>query len=67
MAETNVYKDSKLKIFSLSSNRPLAEKIAEEIGVDLGKLSISKFADGEIKVNIEESIRGDHILSLIHI
>ena len=61
MAETNVYKDSKLKIFSLSSNRPLAEKIAEEIGVDLGKLSISKFADGEIKVNIEESIRGDHI------
>lgn len=55
------YKDPKLKIFSLSSNRPLAEKIAEEIGLTLGELSISHFSDGEIKVNIEESVRGDHV------
>lgn len=55
------YKDPKLKIFSLSSNRPLAEKIAEEVGLTLGELSISHFSDGEIKVNIEESIRGDHV------
>lgn len=55
------YKDKKLKIFSLSSNRPLAEKIAEEVGLELGKLSISHFSDGEIKVNIEESVRGDHV------
>ena len=55
------YKDPKLKIFSLSSNRPLAEKIAEEVGIELGQLTISHFSDGEIKVNIEESVRGDHV------
>lgn len=52
------YKDPKLKIFSLSSNRPLAEKIAEAVGLELGKISISRFSDGEVKVNVEESIRG---------
>ncbi|XJS10371.1 ribose-phosphate diphosphokinase [Aerococcaceae bacterium WGS1372] len=55
------YTDSKLKIFALSSNVPLAEKIASEVGVKLGKMNISQFADGEIKVNIDESIRGDHV------
>lgn len=55
------YSDSKLKIFALSSNRPLAEKIASEVGVELGDINISQFADGEIKVNIDESIRGDHV------
>ena len=55
------YKDSKLKIFSLNSNHHLAEKIANEVGVELGEIKLSRFADGEIKVNIEESIRGDHV------
>lgn len=55
------YSDSKLKIFALSSNEPLAHKIADEVGVSLGKINISQFADGEIKVNIDESIRGDHV------
>ena len=59
--EKHTYKDPKLKVFSLSSNPELAQKVADEVGVELGKISISKFADGEIKVNIEESIRGDHI------
>ena len=55
------YKDPKLKIFSLSSNRPLAEKSAEAVGLELGKISISRFSDGEVKVNVEESIRGAHV------
>ena len=55
------YKDPKLKIFSLSSNRPLAEKIAQAVGIELGQLSIERFADGEIKVMLEESIRGAHV------
>ncbi|MGO4929164.1 ribose-phosphate diphosphokinase [Fundicoccus sp. Sow4_D5] len=55
------YNDPKLKIFSLRSNEPLAEKIAAAIGLDLGEIEISHFSDGEIKVNIEESIRGDHV------
>ncbi|MBK3496923.1 ribose-phosphate diphosphokinase [Viridibacillus sp. YIM B01967] len=52
------YANSKLKIFSLNSNRPLAEEIAKEVGVELGKCSVKHFSDGEIQINIEESIRG---------
>ncbi len=58
---TEHYKDPKLKIFSLSSNRPLAEKIAAEVGVELGIVSSTQFSDGEIKINIDESIRGAHV------
>ena len=50
--------DSKLKIFSLNSNRELAEEIAENVGIPLGKSSVTHFSDGEIQINIEESIRG---------
>ncbi|UEA32252.1 ribose-phosphate diphosphokinase [Granulicatella elegans] len=55
------YSDPNLKIFALSSNRPLAQKIAEQVGVELGKVSVTQFSDGEIKINIDESIRGDHV------
>ncbi|MFL2113002.1 ribose-phosphate diphosphokinase [Latilactobacillus curvatus] len=55
------YFDPKLKIFALNSNKPLAEKIAAEVGVPLGKSSVKRFSDGEIQINIEESIRGDEI------
>lgn len=47
-----------MKIFSLSSNRPLAEEIAQNLGVELGKCTIKTFSDGEIQINIEESVRG---------
>lgn len=52
------YKDSKLKVFTLNSNPELAKEIAANIGVELGKSSVTKFSDGEIQINIEESIRG---------
>lgn len=52
---------SELRIFSLNSNTSLAEKIAESMGIGLGKVSVTSFSDGEIKINIEESIRGDHV------
>lgn len=55
------YFDPKLKIFALNSNKPLAQKIADEIGVELGKTTVDKFSDGEIRINIEESIRGDNV------
>jgi ribose-phosphate pyrophosphokinase len=55
------YSDPHLKIFSLSSNRPLAEKIAAAIGVELSKINIARFSDGEIQINIEESVRGDNV------
>ena len=51
----------KLKLFSLSSNPEIAEKIAEATGLPLGKVSSRQFSDGEIMINIEESVRGDDI------
>lgn len=53
--------NSKIKIFALNSNKPLAKKIADAVGVPLGKTSVDRFSDGEIRINIEESIRGDEI------
>ncbi|CAM4249291.1 ribose-phosphate diphosphokinase [Lederbergia lenta] len=55
---SNQYLDPSLKIFSLSSNRALAQEIANVIGLELGKCSVNQFSDGEIQINIEESIRG---------
>ncbi|EGL0150219.1 ribose-phosphate diphosphokinase [Listeria monocytogenes] len=58
---SNEYFDPKLKIFSLNSNRELAEEIAKEVVIELGKSSVTHFSDGEIQINIEESIRGCHV------
>ncbi|MEH7440117.1 ribose-phosphate diphosphokinase [Neobacillus drentensis] len=55
---SNQYLDPNLKVFSLNSNVPLAREIAKVIGVELGKSSVTRFSDGEIQINIEESIRG---------
>ncbi|MBS2967267.1 ribose-phosphate diphosphokinase [Metabacillus sp. KIGAM252] len=55
---SNQYGDANLKIFSLNSNPGLAEEIANVVGVQLGKCSVTRFSDGEIQINIEESIRG---------
>jgi len=52
------YKDQSLKVFSLNSNEPLAQEIAREIGTTLGECTVSTFSDGEVQINIEESIRG---------
>ncbi len=53
--------ETNLKLFALNSNRPLAEKIAQALGIELGKLTVTRFDDGEISLNIEESIRGDEV------
>ncbi|OYZ23316.1 MAG: phosphoribosylpyrophosphate synthetase [Bdellovibrio sp. 28-41-41] len=50
-----------LKIFSGNSNIELARKVALEAGVALGQSKISSFADGEIQVEIQESVRGCHV------
>lgn len=52
------YTDGSLKVLSLNSNPKLAQEIADHIGVSLGKCTVSKFSDGEVQINIEESVRG---------
>ena len=53
--------DERLKIYSLSANLPLAEKISDYLGIELGELTVNRFADGEVAISIEESVRGDHV------
>lgn len=47
-----------LKIFSGNSNPNFAVKVAAEAGVRLGSCHVSRFADGEVQVEIHESVRG---------
>ncbi|MFW6368473.1 MAG: ribose-phosphate diphosphokinase [Spirochaetota bacterium] len=47
-----------LKVFMGSSNRPLGREICEHIGIAPGRLSITRFANDNIFVQIEESVRG---------
>lgn len=49
---------NKLKVFSANANIPLAEEIAEYLGISLGKAKVKTFADGEIFMEIKESVRG---------
>ena len=49
---------SKIKIISGNSNIELANKIANIVGIPLSKAEVTTFSDGEIAVNIQESVRG---------
>lgn len=49
---------NEIKIFSGNSNIALAQKIADGLGVPLGEAQVNKFSDGEISININESVRG---------
>lgn len=46
------------KIFSGTKSRYMAEEICKDLGVELGKMNIQHFADGEFEVSFEESVRG---------
>ncbi|MDD6007343.1 MAG: ribose-phosphate pyrophosphokinase [Bacteroidales bacterium] len=46
------------KIFAGTKSHYLAEQICKDLGVELGKMNIQHFADGEFEVSFEESIRG---------
>ncbi|MBK6495620.1 MAG: ribose-phosphate pyrophosphokinase [Gemmatimonadales bacterium] len=45
-------------LLSGSANRPLAEEIAQQLGGQLCKVTLKRFADGEIFVRIDENVRG---------
>ena len=47
-----------LKLFALNGNKPLAEKVAAALKMELAPASVKHFADGEIQIDIEKSIRG---------
>ncbi|MEC7902947.1 MAG: ribose-phosphate pyrophosphokinase [Verrucomicrobiota bacterium] len=53
-----------MKIFSGTSNLPLANKITDYIGIPLGQCKVSAFPDGETFVKIEENVRGQDVYVL---
>ena len=50
--------DKELKLFSGNANPALAREICGHLGVGLGEATVSSFSDGEIRVRIEENVRG---------
>jgi ribose-phosphate pyrophosphokinase len=48
----------RLRLFSGSANVPLATEVARYLGIDLGPMVRKRFADGELYIQIQESIRG---------
>ncbi|ADA67264.1 MULTISPECIES: ribose-phosphate pyrophosphokinase [Thermotoga] len=52
---------NEMKVFSGNANRPLAEKIANYLNLQLGDCEVGRFADGEINVRINETVRGHDI------
>lgn len=52
---------SGMKLFAGAAHPELAKRVAENLGIRLGKQTLTTFADGEIRVMIEESARGSDI------
>ena len=51
----------KVKIFSGNANHKLAEAIAKSYGQELGKVTFSRFSDGEFQPSYDETVRGDDV------
>lgn len=52
---------SQVKLFALSANRELGEEIAQYLGLELSECYTVRFADGEIMVDIKETVRGHDV------
>ncbi|XP_038726054.1 ribose-phosphate pyrophosphokinase 1 isoform X1 [Tripterygium wilfordii] len=50
--------NTRLKLFTGTANSALSQEIARYMGLELGKINIKRFADGEIYVQLQESVRG---------
>ncbi|GBG24956.1 Ribose-phosphate pyrophosphokinase [Hondaea fermentalgiana] len=53
--------ESKFKIFSGNGNWYLANEVSMHLGVQLGRATVKRFADGEVSVNILDNVRGKDV------
>ena len=53
-----------VRLFALNSNQPLALRLSEKLGLPLSDATITHFADGEISITINESVRGREVYVL---
>ncbi len=54
-------RQGELKIFSGNANRPLSENIVSHLGLTLGQADVGRFSNGEIRVRLEENVRGTDV------
>lgn len=52
---------SRIKLFSCRSSIDIAQKIARQLNIELGKSSVTCFSDGEFQVSYDEPIRNDYV------
>jgi ribose-phosphate pyrophosphokinase len=53
--------DDKFKIFSGTANEPLADEVCQFLGMPRGQAQVTRFADGECYVQIQENVRGGDV------
>ncbi len=58
LEELSLRADRELKVFTGTANRSLAKEVANYIGIPLGMGEVQRFSDGELFINIRESVRG---------
>jgi len=56
-----MYGKAPMKVFSCRASRHLAGRIADKLGIELGKSSVTIFSDGEFQPCFDESVRGDMV------
>ena len=47
-----------LKVFCGNANKELAQEIADYLGISIGSADVKRFQDGEVSIEIDESVRG---------
>ncbi|MBY4896534.1 ribose-phosphate pyrophosphokinase [Cupriavidus sp. AU9028] len=53
-----------LMVFTGNANPKLAEGVVQHLGIPLGKALVGRFSDGEVQVEIQENVRGKHVIVL---
>ena len=56
-----MHEDSSMMVFSGNANLPLAEEITTRLKLPLGKAAVGRFSDGEVMVEINDSVRGKDV------
>ncbi len=51
-------------VFTGNANPALAQQVVKHLGASLGKAMVGRFSDGEIQVEIQENVRGKHVVVL---
>ena len=53
-----------MMVFTGNANPALAKAVADHLQLPLGKAEVGRFSDGEIQVEIQENVRGKHVVVL---